>query len=540
MKPSLSQLQSARRILLALFLLAIVTFAVAISDGLASADHDPVKRSCPDPILEGETAKMRVHRKGYDVEHLYAFTYHEQYSAEPDDFVQYHGDRISSGSGSKSVRIPVITIEDELPEKNETFAIGYWDDNVWHGCEITIIDDDAPEIVEVQITSKPALNITYLASEAIDITVTFTDQVDADEDVLLSLFVGGEHDSTWRGAQYYQGSGTQHLTFRYRVQPADFDPNGVSISSASMDFDRNPIDGFAGRIHIKGTDIPVDYTHPGLHDAGKHLIDGRPIALSTRIISSPPEPWTAYRANQTIKVALTYNIDVVVEGNPTIALGVGWDGRNHAPAHREAEYLSGSGTDTLIFGYTVAPGDNDDAGVAVFLGLPGNGYGGNGTIKAEGTDVDRSPYYLGMGNQAEHKVDTTPPSIAAVTIDSKPKNGEAYATGETIALKIEFSESVTIDGAPYINLDVGGSDRKATLQLGDTGTFVDSAIFHYQIQGGDNDHDGIGLFANSFYLHDGTIYDKAGIGLGLTHAAIAADPDHRVDTSGDLGTHHSE
>ncbi len=301
-----------------------------------------------------------------------------------------------------------------------------------------------------------------------------------------------------------------------------------------MDIDRNPIDGFSGPIYVKGTDVLVAYTHDGIATAEKHKIDGRPIAFRSQIISSPLEPWETYRANQLVEVALNYNIDVEVEGKPTIQIGLGWDGRNHDAATREADYLRGSGTDTLVFGYTVKPGDNDDKGVAVFMGSPSGGYRGDGTIKAEGTNVERSPYYRGFGNQPDHKVDTTPPRIDSVSIASNPRNGVAYGVGETINLAVAFSEKVTVVGEPRINVDVGGVNRYVTLlseAAKSTRGYVDSAVFQYQVQSGDNDNDGIGLFANSIEMNGGNIYDHAGIGLGFTHPALAADPGQKVDTS---------
>ena len=531
----------------AFYLTAIASLFFAsftlLASPAASADHESMYAVCPDPILEGNTANMRVRKPEHNVRWAYAFTYTDGYSADESDFEAYHGDKFTGTEDSNSLFIPAITKEDDRPEKNETFAIGIWHDQTWYGCEIRIIDDDVPEVANILITSMPTSSYYYLASDVIDVTVTFNQPVETDEDTLLSIYVGDEGESTWRGAKYHHGSGTQHLTFRYRVKPADSDFNGISVSSAGMDIERNPTHGFSGRINVKGTDVPVNYNHDGIPTASRHQIDGRPIALRTKIISSPPDPWNAYRANQTIEVAFTYNIDVEVDGEPTVGIGIGWTGHNKEEAWREAEYLRGSGTDTLVFGYTVTPGDNDDKGVAIFMGHPNKGYGGDGTIKAEGTDVEINPYYLGSGNQSAQKVDTTPPRIDSVAIVSNPSNGEAYGVGETISLRIDFSENITFVGQPRISVDVGGETRYATLQhQGATLTpgYADSALFQFQVQAGDNDDDGIGLFANSLEMNGGNIYDHAGIGLGFTHPAIAADPGQKVDTSNGTSPQQSD
>ena len=94
----------------------------------------------------------------------------------------------------------------------------------------------------------------------------------------------------------------------------------------------------------------------------------------------------------------------------------------------------------------------------------------------------------------------------------------------------------TVVGEPRINVDVGGVRRYATLQSEGaqaTRGYVDAAVFQYQVQSGDNDNDGIGLFANSLEMNGGNIYDHAGIGLCFTHPAIAAHPGQKVDTSSD-------
>ena len=529
--PILVAFRSRSTIVVSLFAGLIAILSLIIATVPAQADHNSMDIICPDPIPEGEHDWIRYRRDGYNIRWAYAFTYPAgTHQAGRDDYGSYDRHRFEGRAGENSLYIPAVTFQDDRPEYNETFSLGAYFGEEWHGCEIKIIDDDVPEVANIEITSMPTISYYYLAGDAIDVTLTFNEPVETDADTLLSIYVGNEGESTWRGARYHHGSGTQHLTFRYRVQTADMDLNGISVSTAGMDIDRIPTHGFSGSITVKGTDVPVNYNHGGISTASQHVIDGRPIAIRTGIISSPEEPWGAYRANQTIEFAFTYNIDVEVEGRPTVAIGIGWDGENGEEALREAEYLRGSGTDTLVFGYTVTPGDNDRKGVTLFLGHPEFGYGGDGTINAEGTDIERNPNYLGKSHFEAHKVDTVPPTIDAVSVVSTPENGEAYDIGETVVLNVEFSEKVLITGDPYISVDVGGVDRHATLPSVAPDSFVDSAVFQYQVQEGDNDDDGIGLFANSLYLNSGGIHDKAGIGLGLTHAAIAADPNQKVDT----------
>ena len=196
---------------------------------------------------------------------------------------------------------------------------------------------------------------------------------------------------------------------------------------------------------------------------------------------------------------------------------------------RDATYVRGSGTDTLVFAYTVLPGDMDTDGLSIALGVPASAFGGSGTITARGTDVGPIPYYLGTGPLADQRIDTSVPSIASTEIRSRPADGAAYRTGENVEVAVTFSEAVRINGAPQVDLDVGGVARQASL-LAHEGS-GDTAVFRYTVAEGDADIDGIGIGANSLRLNGGGIYDSAGNAAGLSHAALAADGGQRVDTS---------
>ena len=183
----------------------------------------------------------------------------------------------------------------------------------------------------------------------------------------------------------------------------------------------------------------------------------------------------------------------------------------------------------LVFGYTIRPGDMDPKGIGVILGTEDAGFGGGSTIKAKGTTVDRNPWYLGIGHQPEHKVDTEPPAVSSVSITSRPANGEAYNAGETITVEVAFHEGVTPSGDIRLELDVGGVARRVTLQSVPEGRFIDSLVFDYTVQEGDTD--GIGIDANSVKLNGGSIYANAGNSAGLSHDAVAADSRQKVEGS---------
>ena len=522
---------------LAVTSLALLAAAIVmpLSTTPAYADHDSTYVVCPDAIPEGEWDWMRVRKPGHRIRYVTVFTYNGNYTASGNDYYEYHSERIESRTGENSVWVPVGALEDTETEHDETFSIGFWVEGTWHGCVVTIDDDDTPEITFVDISSSPPDGIAYRDGDSIDVTVNMDGKVEVDGTPLLSLYIDREGDSAWRGAKYHSGSGTRSLVFRYEVQPEDLDYDGITVSSAAQNDDGSPAHGFSGNIFAEGTDVPINYTHAGVNGDRQQKVDGRPYVQNAQVTSSPPDGWQAYRANQIIEASFTFNTDVVVEGEVTVDMRLGLDGDNWDEATRKAAYVHGSGADTLVFGYTVQPGDMDTKGIKIALGIVlgdrQSGFGGSGTIKAKGTDVERHPFYYATDHLPGHKVDSEPPSISSVNIKSGPANGEAYSAGEHVNVEVVFSEDVTPSGDVHLELDVGGVTRQATLQSVPEHTFNDSLAFQYTVREGDADADGIGIGANSVKLNGGGIHDIAGNSAGLSHDAVVADSGQKVNAA---------
>ena len=86
----------------------------------------------------------------------------------------------------------------------------------------------------------------------------------------------------------------------------------------------------------------------------------RPLAVTEVALISKPAADATYREGERIEVAAIFSRPVEVTGRPTLGLEVGGE-----TANRSASYIRGSGTQTLVFSYTVRSGDDDDDGVAV-------------------------------------------------------------------------------------------------------------------------------------------------------------------------------
>ena len=121
---------------------------------------------------------------------------------------------------------------------------------------------------------------------------------------------------------------------------------------------------------------------------------------------------------------------------------------------------------------------------------------------------------------------TTTPAVSTVAVTSDPGTDDTYALGDAIEVGLTFDEAVTVTGDPYLLIDVGGTNRRASYQSGSTTTQL---LFQYTVLAGDDDADGIAVVANSLTLNGGSIgaTDDA-TAAALAHAALATTV-HKVD-----------
>ena len=142
-------------------------------------------------------------------------------------------------------------------------------------------------------------------------------------------------------------------------------------------------------------------------------------------MSSTPAEGDTYGIGETIEFEVTLSAEADVEGVVVMGtyVGDGWRG---------ATYRSGSGTDTLVFGYKVQSADRDEDGFRVHRGYQDNqgtqhGLGGSGSITDAETGDAVNYIYDGLGNQNGHKVDGSITPIRVKTeITSSPQSGDTY------------------------------------------------------------------------------------------------------------------
>ena len=350
------------------------------------------------------------------------------------------------------------------------------------------------------VVSAPRSGDTYGLEEDIEVTVTFAGVVHVTGDPILQLSIGGNT----RAATFTTGSGTRTLRFRYTVQAGDLDQDGISIASGALR-DGEITSGAGGVVAVY---------FPALPAQPRHKVNGivAPRVTAVRFISQPASGDT-YGPGERISVAVVFDADVHVTGNPVLAVSVG-------PNTRSAEYVAGSGTDTLTFRYTVQEGDVDADGVSVAA----NALSGGAIAGASGDAV--SPIFAGLPAQGGHRVDAARPVVSEVRIASTPARNDTYAAGEAIDVTMTFNEVVHVSGSPVLTLSMGGGSRQAALA---TGSGTKTLLFRYTVRDDDLDRDGISIAANA--LTGGVIEDGQGNAVDRTFAALPAARGHMVDAA---------
>ena len=119
-------------------------------------------------------------------------------------------------------------------------------------------------------------------------------------------------------------------------------------------------------------------------------------------------------------------------------------------------------------------------------------------------------------------------TVTSIDLTSAAGTDETYAIGDVVTATVTLSEAVSLTGTPQLELDVGAAPRTADCALAADTTKLECT---YTIVADDEDTDGIAIEANKLSLNGASLSKTSGDpgGVVLTHAAVAADSDHKVD-----------
>ena len=316
-----------------------------------------------------------------------------------------------------------------------------------------------PTITAVAITSTPVLETdTYGQGERIEVTVTFSEAVNATSDTDFVLSVGG----TDTRAPVLDGSGTTTLVFSYTVRASDEDDNGIWIGDQDRTLvgDRMGLPQ-AGAITSVATSTAADLTHSGLGTDADHKVDGSRSIVLVAVSSTPMLETDTYGAGETIRFTVTFSSGVSIGGSPVFRFSLGNLGLGRQV---DAAYESGAGSAALVFGYTVVSSDEDDDGI--WIGHQGQTLVGThqtGTITIVATsEAAAGIEHDALGVLSGHKVDgsrTTGNNAPAFLSDSTglslPENS---AAGTVIADSASVLTATDADTGDTLTYSMDGTD----------------------------------------------------------------------------------
>ena len=252
------------------------------------------------------------------------------------------------------------------------------------------------QIVSRRVSSSPLAPMWYGPGEKIQFTLGFSLPVTVVGDPQLTFNVTVPEGSEFMS--YESGSGTKELVFSYTVGTSDDDFDGVWWDADSLRLDSD--DSITGTIN--GLDANLDHT--ALNKLENHRIDQNPRAVSQEVTSDPMDGTNSdtYGAGDAITFEVVFNQLVTVNGAPRLRFSI------TGPGDEYATYVSGSGTNTLVFSYTVLAADADADGIYLYknpLNYPDTAtdsiVGTNNSLDAENDEIGKEGVLSG------HKVDGT-------------------------------------------------------------------------------------------------------------------------------------
>ncbi len=409
------------------------------------------------------------------------------------------------------------------------------------------VDGGGPRVTRLQIASRPDKYHTYLEGEEIKITLTFNQLLVGDLDNLrltLNLDSGAVVSQSTSVASF---GGRGIVGFTFIVQNGDLDEDGISIGADALSLTSGSVTNRAGKSLILTlaehtvTNNPshkVDATPPGVTNV---TFTTRP---PTRLADSAPR---SYPAAEDIKVRVDFGQPVTITGLPGLRLDMGarrvmahYDAREHRADNRSVGFI-----------YSVQPGDLDEDGISIAADALAS-VGTDTITDAVGhpTDATSLADHV-IRNDPAQTVDAVRPRVTEVSIISSPAYGDTYLEGETIQLRVAFSEDLLIHppafqafqpitlGSGQVRAEGMISPQAHTYNNAEYHTITE-VVFHYTVQADDYDADGISYFgtpqsgSNSFSVGTTRYYDATGNVLfrDITDLIITNDGMHKVEGGG--------
>ncbi len=356
-----------------------------------------------------------------------------------------------------------------------------------------VIDTTPPAATAVSSTQSAGV---YGAGTTIPITVSFGEVVNVTGTPQLTLNDGAVVD-------YASGSGTTALTFNYTVAAGENTQQLDYVSADALTLNGGTIQDATGN----AATLTLSTPGTGIDSliAQNIVIDTTPRTVTA---VSTSKPSGTYGPGTSIQISVTFGEPMTVTSPVLLLL--------NASTGAIANYVSGSGTDTLTFNYNVSTGQN--AAILDYISTTALALGDGGSVlDPAGNPADLTLPTRGStpdGLYAQHiEIVTAPATVTAVS-----STAGAYKAGQTVPITVAFSHSVNVSGgAPQLALNDGGVANYVS------GSGTTTLTFNYVVGANDNTQDLDYASTGALTLNGATITDNLDFVADLTLPATGTD-----------------
>lgn len=263
------------------------------------------------------------------------------------------------------------------------------------------IDTTPATVSSVRISgASGSQNATLNVGDVVSVTVVFSEAVivnAAGDKPRIELDIGG---STVYAA-YASGSGSNSLVFTYKVEASRTDANGIKVPANGLKLNNGTITDVAGN--------NATLTHEVVADNADYMVDtAAPTISSVKFFSATGVQNSLLNEGDVVTVVAEFSEAVNVTttgGSPKLALSIGG-------TSVQASYASGSGSNRLLFTYTIEANSTDTNGISITA----SSFNLDGGVITDAAGNAANLTHALVEDNASYKVDTTAPTAPTLSL----------------------------------------------------------------------------------------------------------------------------
>ncbi|MEG1959556.1 MAG: DUF4347 domain-containing protein [Pseudomonas sp.] len=413
--------------------------------------------------------------------------------------------------------IASVTLTVTINDKGSIGAGGEQIDTKTVTLNVTAVNDAPVNNVPGSQTASQNIALGFNTANGNAISITDVDAGNGLMTVTLTATNGVLSLGSLTGITMVTGTGLNNVTMT-------FEGNRTSINAALQTLTFRPSNN-----HLGAASVTIETNDNGNSGTGGAKSDVDTISINVIPVNPKVTSVSAQGLDRIVKVgdevliSITWdqivNVDLT-SGSPTLLLETGLIDRN-------AVYVSGSGSNTLTFKYTVQAGDlSADLDFQSTSALQMNGAAiSNNTSDLAILTLPTVGGADSLGGRSNIVVDGVAAVVGSV---SAPANG-TYVAGQNLDFIVNFSEALTVDtsgGVPRIavTLDTGGTVYAEYV----SGSGGRALVFRMTVTSGQLDSNGVTL-GGAIDLNGASIIDLAGNATVTALNGVASTAGVNVD-----------